>query len=877
MQHSKHAGFNLKRKITASLLSLAILGTGTLPLVSTVVASAAEESDSSVGAKNGSYEKQDGIFWANAKYYDYLSDAETTKGWRNPIQAGTGHGGSNDDWYPFDGLNSLISRIAANDSSWSKPLYFGNFYNDNDGPYASSDHGGPYTSAIDGLTNFVHDPNNSRKGVVGKDSKQYEEGVTLTGIGEEHQSYQGLVQDSLTNDQLMVTPNTKAPYFDEDALGSYGQVIKSGFPFVIDNQQGYTKYSFKSSSSSSATESNNMVAEDNVYFTGLDGNSPVAHYSHGTDHAVRDGKGYFMFDDKSGYGIYPFNRTTTTTYNKLYLSTGDSGWDYITLFFIGLDTDWNNRRDTQWIQNNPDGSKNFYYDLSKISASDWEKVTGVILANRDGSEQTEDLSYGYIKDGAVYVTGKPQGYTKNPAYTWQIIPDDAGIQGSEKLDHGFGIRMDVNFRVPKGGYTSDGTTPISFDFAGDDDLWMFVTDNTTGESHLVLDMGGNHKKSVGKVTFLDGKMTGHVNAVANGSGDKVFDFDYTHTYKMTVFYMERGMIESNCDMSFTMTPLGNNVIVTEKINTTDINPGLVDDVTAASQFEFVAEDTDGNKETFSLGDDGRSDFPGTFTVGKDVKVTQKKKTDSSLVYDTTFDYTDNTAANPSKGNLGSGEGDSTKDVPTDSKNFLNESGDTYDYVEFQADYVNTPRVADVTLSKETVDFINQRLNSGDLGQSDSFPVTVSLDFGGTSGPLYDFDYTVKNGNDTSEGTADKGKLTIHDGDTITIPNVPVGTTVTVAETLTDNFDKNEFKDSATFTVTKNGGSTGIKNFRKPPEDTEDLINVFKTIYLENNQFDNATLGEGFNFELYYVDDNEQEHLIKQMRRIRTRKLRVSST
>ena len=852
MQHSKHTGLNLKRKITASLLSLAILGTGTLPLVSTVVASAAEESDSSVGAKNGSYEKQDGIFWANAKYYDYLSDAETTKGWRNPIQAGTGHGGSNDDWYPFDGLNSLISRIAANDSSWSKPLYFGNFYNDNDGPYASSDHGGPYTSAIDGLTNFVHDPNNSRKGIVGKDSKQYEEGVTLTGIGEEHQSYQGLVQDSLTNDQLMVTPNTKAPYFDEDALGSYGQVIKSGFPFVIDNQQGYTKYSFKSSSSSSATESNNMVAEDNVYFTGLDGNSPVAHYSHGTDHAVRDGKGYFMFDDKSGYGIYPFNRTTTTTYNKLYLSTGDSGWDYITLFFIGLDTDWNNRRDTQWIQNNPDGSKNFYYDLSKISASDWEKVTGVILANRDGSEQTEDLSYGYIKDGAVYVTGKPQGYTKNPAYTWQIIPDDAGIQGSEKLDHGFGIRMDVNFRVPKGGYTSDGTTPISFDFAGDDDLWMFVTDNTTGESHLVLDMGGNHKKSVGKVTFLDGKMTGHVNAVANGSGDKVFDFDYTHTYKMTVFYMERGMIESNCDMSFTMTPLGNNVIVTEKINTTDINPGLVDDVTAASQFEFVAEDTDGNKETFSLGDDGRSDFPGTFTVGKDVKVTQKKKTDSSLVYDTTFDYTDNTAANPSKGNLGSGEGDSTKDVPTDSKNFLNESGDTYDYVEFQADYVNTPRVADVTLSKETVDFINQRLNSGDLGQSDSFPITVSLDFGGTNGPLYDFDYTVKNGNDTSEGTADKGKLTIKDGDTITIPNVPIGTTVTVSEDISNstNFDRKEVKPES-FTVTKDGtNSSAITNIRKLPEPTTDKVTVNKTIFTKTfEDKSTATLGDGYEFQL----------------------------
>ena len=133
MQHSKHTGLNLKRKITASLLSLAILGTGTLPLVSTVVASAAEDGDS-VGAASVINVKQDNnenktvtydgktenVFWASAKYYDYLTDSEVNGTWRTSItQSGTGHSGSEDDWYPFKMFNKYISGIAAS-SGWSR-------------------------------------------------------------------------------------------------------------------------------------------------------------------------------------------------------------------------------------------------------------------------------------------------------------------------------------------------------------------------------------------------------------------------------------------------------------------------------------------------------------------------------------------------------------------------------------------------------------------------------------------------------------------------------------------------------------------------------------------------------------------------------------
>ena len=126
MQHSKQTGSNLKRKITATLLSLAIVGTSAAPLVSTVVANAASaEEDSVVGARLP-HSDNDGIFWANATYFDYYSDNERANGWRNNIQAGTGFNGSEDNWFPFYQFNQKISSIADSNSAWSTPLYFGN-------------------------------------------------------------------------------------------------------------------------------------------------------------------------------------------------------------------------------------------------------------------------------------------------------------------------------------------------------------------------------------------------------------------------------------------------------------------------------------------------------------------------------------------------------------------------------------------------------------------------------------------------------------------------------------------------------------------------------------------------------------------------------
>ena len=720
MQHSKHTGLNLKRKITASLLSLAILGTGTLPLVSTVVASAAEDGDS-VGAASVINVKQDNnenktvtydgktenVFWASAKYYDYLTDSEVNGTWRTSItQSGTGHSGSEDDWYPFKKFNKYISGIAAS-SGWSTPLYFGNFYNGNDGPYATSSHNGGYMNAKDGLTNWNHAPNNSRKGFTDHDCTGNESDAGTVGLDEEHQSYQGLVDSTLKDGNLTVAGGTTAPYFQ--ANDTYVKEFQSSFPFREDTHTDYTKYIFKSSTS------NNTKPSDNVYFN-WSGNTPTdVNYNYGSAHAVKDGKRYFMYNEASGYGIYPFNgvgqEKDGKTYRYLYASVDHgypslSEWTNLKCYFMGASGQSWPGTQMEFVRN--EGNNKVF----KVQIPNG--ATGFVLNNGNGNNwnQTVNGSYADMKFGAVYVD-KDQisggdDNDKHKINRWGDAPSDAGISeytyNTEKLDHGFGVHLTVPFRVPGEHLASDGKTVIpagkseekdssgnytriSFDFAGDDDLWMFITDNTTKQSQLVLDLGGNHKESKGHVYF-DTLEAVAEDVYTKGKTTKKFDFDYSHTYTMDVFYMERGMIESNCDMSFTMTPLGNNFIVTEKIDTTKVNAGLVDDVTALSKFTFTPNQNGtthwenglnyniggtnynkSGKDSIDLGSGQLFSIANFFKINDEMLVTQTRG-ESVLKYTTDYVFKNNTTGEQ----LDKAHKDSSVETVATGKGFLSNTG-----------------------------------------------------------------------------------------------------------------------------------------------------------------------------------------------------------
>lgn len=102
-------------------------------------------------------------------------------------------------------------------------------------------------------------------------------------------------------------------------------------------------------------------------------------------------------------------------------------------------------------------------------------------------------------------TGKGSDAQKND--TLNTIDTSAGKGTSYNHNYGFGIRLDIDFRVPKKGLLADNE-PATFNFSGDDDLWVYIGEDPTGaNAELALDLGGDHKEAKGSINFSTMKAT----------------------------------------------------------------------------------------------------------------------------------------------------------------------------------------------------------------------------------------------------------------------------------------------------------------------------------------------------------------------------------
>lgn len=96
-------------------------------------------------------------------------------------------------------------------------------------------------------------------------------------------------------------------------------------------------------------------------------------------------------------------------------------------------------------------------------------------------------------------TGKGSDAQKND--TLNTIDTSAGKGTSYNHNYGFGIRLDIDFRVPKDGLLADNES-ATFNFSGDDDLWVYIGEDSTGaNAELALDLGGDHKEASGSIDF----------------------------------------------------------------------------------------------------------------------------------------------------------------------------------------------------------------------------------------------------------------------------------------------------------------------------------------------------------------------------------------
>lgn len=107
-------------------------------------------------------------------------------------------------------------------------------------------------------------------------------------------------------------------------------------------------------------------------------------------------------------------------------------------------------------------------------------------------------TYG-VHDDLGKFGGTENGYGVFPFNNTQNTSTGKGTNCN--LNYGFGVRLDIDFRVPKDGMLADDK-PATFNFSGDDDLWVYIGEDPTGaNAELALDLGGDHKEASGSINF----------------------------------------------------------------------------------------------------------------------------------------------------------------------------------------------------------------------------------------------------------------------------------------------------------------------------------------------------------------------------------------
>lgn len=890
------------------------------------------------------------IFGVTATYFDYMTDNEIDYGYLNRAD------GRQDT--PFEKyLNKAIESYSQTNNI-KNPLYFGNFYGWGDNSHY----------------NFKNIVNNS----AGLNSYWY--------------SVQGLASNELVNNQLYVPASNssgaaQSPLFDSAWLGGnnsqgkeLAKVFDSYFPFVstTDDSTGVTTYSFDSSGGGEKSNS------DNVYFT-WDGTTPVAvNYGYGEEYAVSDGTGEFSVPG-TGYGIFPFNSTSKT------MSIPKPGGSVTTKTIPASDvicvvdnSGWGNVWCHAW------GSSDIWFEAAKKDGNNYYFHKGQFPSTVGGYQFTHEKE-NYDHQSAN-LSGFGKKYTNSSDKNWNSsttntdtleiqIVDSYTRTGSNALDYGFGIRMDMDFRVPKNGLLGDtesGSKPVTFNYSGDDDLWVYISDDT-GHSELVLDLGGDHKMTSGKIDFSTMKATadfvqtnyntattekpavpstevwikkdsystlylktwnkidengnpydtyiaprGTVNykfsdgssadffryRISDLSGAKEFTINtaqttsselctlnmgsasvpgnafqindraegklaetYTHTnssgsqsypatgvensffggqhldpnktYHMTVFYIERGLIESNLKVSFTMTPVTNDLLIDKAVEIPNINNSTIAkavydndtfgytssnslDVAKGKAYTYTKQSGDtesltlGDNGSFGLKDNESAYFVSQFKTGSNISVNEssvssmKNGTSLSDRYSTKWELFDD------DGNS-KGSGNSTQ------ADFKLE-GEKNKNVSLELAYTNTLKTGELNIKKQVTDKSGKIL---DINQDFSYQILLDVS-GGTDYKAYPLNYTVS-GTDyyTSDGT-----VTFSPKSTVNIKDLPIGTTYKITEKVPEGYTCTN--NNQTGTISSTAHTVTFKNMQS---DGEGEITVNKM--LDNKNY----TGSQFSFTL----------------------------
>ena len=189
--------------------------------------------------------------------------------------------------------------------------------------------------------------------------------------------------------------------------------------------------------------------------------------------------------------------------------------------------------------------------------------------------------------------------------------------GASQYNYGFGAKLQFDFTLTDDGQVVAGNdsntkVPIKFFFSGDDDVWVYI------DGKLVLDVGGAHGKASGLLEFGAGStVTPYVSSNKNtdtsdpmvyttDAKNKIVYFNKTPitfakttkqaiqlnseltTHTLTMFYMERGMWDSNMAVAFNF-PDSNELQVEKEVNVDKVNDAFKDLFKDQKLFTFTLQ------------------------------------------------------------------------------------------------------------------------------------------------------------------------------------------------------------------------------------------------------------------------------------------------
>lgn len=245
--------------------------------------------------------------------------------------------------------------------------------------------------------------------------------------------------------------------------------------------------------------------------------------------------------------------------------------------------------------NDPESKAEYwYYDSNETS----------LYLKQDIARQSYYLAGNGTKDDASRNRGADNS-TNGKGYGFFPFNETVGNSGSApQYNYGFGAKLQFDFTLTEDGNVvvgkdNDGNdikVPIKFFFSGDDDVWVYI------DGELMLDVGGAHGKASGLLEFgPNNTVTPYVSSNKNtdqndtmvykgyGSGETTKTVKYNgqpitfnkkgttkplkdqSTHTLTMYYMERGMWESNMALAFNF-PDHNELQVEKQVDVSDVNP-----------------------------------------------------------------------------------------------------------------------------------------------------------------------------------------------------------------------------------------------------------------------------------------------------------------